>query len=151
MDRYASHLPVLEAFMHQWKGSAVLEFGCGDHSTQLFNDNATTVSIEQDCESFAIVARRKGWFVEWCPWKEKGMPESEPHDHYSLIFVDGCDTARKACVEWSFNHTELIIAHDSENPFYGYELITPPAGWIRLTVAGTRDCPGCAVWMKGSE
>ena len=157
MDRYASHLPVLRAFLPMWEDQFVLEFGCGEYSTPLLNEYAFATSIEQDCEAFAITQCANGHDVRFMPWHSVGLKEMDALNngnycnHYGLIFVDGCDEARKDCVEWAFGHTSLIIAHDAENPYYGYQLISTPVGWIRLTVPGAHVWPGCAVWMKSKE
>jgi hypothetical protein len=47
------------------------------------------------------------------------MEKLDPH--YDLIFVDGHGDSRPECLMWAKNRTDLIIAHDTEHPYYGWE------------------------------
>jgi hypothetical protein len=48
--------------------------------------------------------------------------QKEPlEDWYDAIFVDGHGDSRPECLEWAKSHTDLIVAHDTEHPYYGWD------------------------------
>jgi predicted O-methyltransferase YrrM len=49
-------------------------------------------------------------------WRKLGIDGK-----YDLIFVDGHGDSRPECMEWAKNHTDLIIAHDTEHPYYCWD------------------------------
>jgi predicted O-methyltransferase YrrM len=148
LDPTATHLPILESLFAKYDIKDVLEFGCGLFSTPFFNERARTTSIEM---------QHKIWFEkvrEALPkadlrlalgpetWREL-IPKFKVR--YDLIFVDGHGDSRPECMEWAKNRTDLIVAHDTEHPYYGWDR----ADMSGFTKYEHKDLtPWTTVWVK---
>lgn len=123
MDPTATHLPVLEKLYQQYRFRKVLEFGCGLYSTRFF--------VEHGCVVTSIEMQSQDWFdkvktalpavdlrIALGPdaWRNEKLEE-----RYDLIFVDGHGDSRPECLEWAKYHTDLIVAHDTEHPYYCWD------------------------------
>lgn len=122
MDPTATHLPVFEKLFKERKIYKVLEFGCGMFSTKFFTDQGCSVtSIEMQHEEWADKVRQETPAnVILClgpmDWQKLDLDDS-----YDLIFVDGHGDSRPECLMWAKDKTNLIVAHDTEHPYYGWD------------------------------
>lgn len=125
LDPTATHLPVLEQLFHNHPIKTVLEFGCGLFSTKLFVEHGCYVTsfemqsvtwyhnVKKDLPSVnLILALGKDKWESFIPALE---------DRYDLIFVDGHKDSRPDCMMWAKDHTDLIVAHDTEHSYYQWE------------------------------
>lgn len=147
MDPTATHLPILESLLAGGGIKRVLEFGCGLYSTPLFRDRG--------CEVTAIEMQHEEWFDrvrEACPeadirlalgpiaWIREALA-----DRYDLIFVDGHGDSRPECLEWAKERADLIVAHDTEHPYYCWHR----ADMSGFTATVHRDNPPwTTVWRR---
>jgi protein-L-isoaspartate O-methyltransferase len=123
LDPTATHLPVLESLLSDGTVKKVLEFGCGLFSTKAFADagcNVTAIEMQHE---------------EWYRRVREALPSVELHlalgptawsgvpldGRYDLIFVDGHGDSRPECLMWAKDHADLIVAHDTEHPYYGWD------------------------------
>lgn len=123
LDPTATHLPVFELLFRRHRIKSVLEFGCGMFSTTMFvNAGCNVTSIEMQNQSWydkikaelpTVDLRLALGPMEW---------EKEPlKDRYDLIFVDGHGDSRPECLMWAKDHTDLIVAHDTEHSYYCWD------------------------------
>lgn len=147
LDPTATHLPILKQLFKNHKIFKVLEFGCGDFSTGLFyNSGCSLTSVEMQHKEWydRILGKFPGIDLRLAlgplTW------ENEPLDkRYDLIFVDGHGDSRPECMMWAKDHTDLIVAHDTEHPYYG---------WERADMTGFKKTvhddihPSTTVWNK---
>jgi predicted O-methyltransferase YrrM len=147
MDPTSTHLPVFDLLFNHHRIKTVLEFGCGLFSTKKFTDEGCIVT--------SIEMQHKEWFdkvkselpgVDLRLAIGKDTWESEPlNERYDLIFVDGHGDSRPECLMWAKNHTDLIVAHDTEHPYYE---------WHRADMSGFDKqlfdelTPTTTVWTK---
>ena len=123
LDPTATHLPIWDELFKTHKIKTVLEFGCGLYSTKKF--------VDEGCDVTSIEMQDKHWFnriwheipkarliLALGPFEWKNLPLA---DHYDAIFVDGHGDSRPECLEWAKGHTDLIVAHDTEHPYYRWE------------------------------
>lgn len=123
LEPTATHLPVLQEIFKTRKIKDVLEFGCGMFSTKFF--------VESGCNVTSIEMQHKEWFdkvsaefpdiklyLALGPMAWKGI---KLFRRYDLIFVDGHGDSRPDCMMWAKDHTDLIIAHDTEDGYYKWE------------------------------
>lgn len=123
LDPTATHLPVFESLFSKYRIKSVLEFGCGMFSTAMF--------VKEGCSVTSIEMQNKSWYDKMT----SELPDTEiilclgPFEweeldlkpRYDLIFVDGHRDSRPECLEWAKDHTDLIVAHDTEHPYYGWD------------------------------
>lgn len=141
-----SHLPVLRAVCSAIEPCLLspiksLEFGCGDYSTVFF--------IAFGCEHHAIEVigtehdeRSREWYqlIKDKFGDKAHISIAIMHDAMHMLadikpditFVDGAGY-RVECVNKSFAHSSVIIAHDTEAECYGWERVRVPYGWTQLT------------------
>lgn len=147
LDPTATHLPIFDSLFKKYKIKNVLEFGCGMFSTKKFVDEGCTVT--------SVEMQNKSWFDK----VHKELPSVDlilslgPYEweelqfkpRYDLIFVDGHRDSRPECLVWAKDHTDLIVAHDTEHPAYG---------WGRADMSGFKVTvhkemsPWTTVWEK---
>lgn len=146
MEPTATHLPILRSLLSGGKIKKVLEFGCGHFSTRTF--------LEAGCELTSIEMQNESWFNEMkeghpdirlClgpfDWRKEALA-----DRYDLIFVDGHGDSRWDCLIWAKDHTDLIVAHDTEHPYYC---------WHKADMSGFTETvhkiepPWTTVWVRG--
>lgn len=131
-----SHLPVLKYILDNCYIKNVLEYGLGYGSTKLFLAHGCDVtSIESD--------------PRWVRKFSHNIIHSRPVDYtisgrYDLIFID-CHPSkdRVVCLNKAFDHTSIIVAHDTEppsEPEYGYSRAVLPPEWSWL------DCKIKSCW-----
>ena len=147
LDPTATHLPIWEELFKTRDIKTVLEFGCGDFSTTMFHSNG--------CKVTAIEMQHPEWFEkirELLPevdlkmaigphnWMELGL-----NGKYDAIFVDGHGDSRPECMMWAKDHTDLIVAHDTEHPYYGWER-ADMSGFTKTVYDQT--VPWTTVWIR---
>jgi hypothetical protein len=147
MDPTATHLPVWEELFNEHAIKTVLEFGCGLFSTKLF--------VEKGCEVTSIEMQDKKWFdavkqalptvdlrlaLGPMEWAKEPLAE-----RYDAIFVDGHGDTRPECLEWAKAHTDLIVAHDTEHPYYCWDR-ADMSGFVK--VIHDRLSPWTTVWVR---
>lgn len=120
MDATATHLPILEKMLEKHQYKKVLEFGCGLFSTKFFIDHGCDlISVEMQNEDWmhAVHSHYPKADIRLAlgpdAWRELNL-----EGKYDMIFVDGHGDSRPECMEWAKDHTDLIIAHDTEHPYY---------------------------------
>ncbi len=123
LDPTATHLPVLDALIRERRIVDVLEFGCGLFSTKRFIDRRCRLtSIEMQSEEWAVRVKAEMPTVDLrVALGPQAWRELELADRYDLIFVDGHGDSRPDCLMWAKDHTDLIVAHDTEHPYYQWE------------------------------
>jgi hypothetical protein len=147
LDPTATHLPVWAGLFKAHEIKRVLEFGCGLFSTRHF--------VDQGCEVTSIEMQHQEWFdrvkaeipgvnllLALGPdaWRELDLAP-----RYDAIFVDGHGDSRPECLEWAKGRTDLIVAHDTEHPYYD---------WDRAYMSGFKKTvhdaltPWTTVWVK---
>ena len=134
MNKYATHLPILEAIYDVFKFQKVFEFGCGYYSTSFF--------VEHCNEIESVEMQHKMWYDEisenikseklklYCLLGEVDAIELlKTKGKYDLILIDGI--ARANSIMESFKHTDLIVVHDtSKRAVRRYsQQISMPLGW----------------------
>lgn len=149
LDPTATHLPVFEDLFKRFQIKTVLEFGCGMFSTAMF--------VNAGCDVTSIEMQNKSWYDK----VKSELPTVDlrlalgPHEweeldlkpRYDLIFVDGHRDSRPDCLIWAKDHTDLIVAHDTEHPAYD---------WGRADMSGfvmtehKELSPWTTVWQRGS-
>jgi len=65
--------------------------------------------------------------------------------HYDAIFVDGHGDSRPECLMWAKDHTDLIVAHDTEHPYYGWDR-ADMSGFTKVEHKGLS--PWTTVWTR---
>lgn len=148
LDPTATHLPILEALLKTGKIKKVLEFGCGLFSTKKF--------LEHGCDLLSIEMQHEEWLhkvkdelganiilalgpMEW--------QKLDLDDHYDLIFVDGHGDSRPDCMMWAKDRTDIIVAHDTEHPYYQWDR-ADMSGFVKTEFKDYDTWT--TVWHKGS-
>jgi hypothetical protein len=114
--KIASHLPILE-FLYSLKSfDNVLEFGCGNHSSNFFaNHSKRVTSIEMSNEGWfqkiKDSIRAENFNIMYLPGDETIKWLVDNNEKYDLIFVDGIK--RKECINLCFNRSPVILVHDT--------------------------------------
>ena len=132
LDPTATHLPVWDELFKKHKIKDVLEFGCGMYSTKKFSDEGCNVtSIEMQHEPWFTKVSRElpnvNVLLALGPFEWRSLPL---RDHYDAIFVDGHGDSRPECLEWAKAHTDLIVAHDTEHPYYRWD-VADMSGFVK--------------------
>jgi hypothetical protein len=135
---YGSHVPILEKIFELVPTiKTVLEFGTGDYSTSFF--------MKRECKLLSVESQSYEWYekmkqvnpnIKWIPDVKDLIDSSEILGDFDLIFVDTIADLRWQLVEGLQNHTNIIVVHDSEQPFYQYNLIhlKPNFKYIDITL-----------------
>ena len=147
LDPTATHLPVLEKLFNTHNILRVLEFGCGDYSTGFFHQEGcdlTSIEMQHPKWHDKIADKFPGMDLRLAlgPTAWRLLPLNE---WYDLIFVDGHGDSRPECIEWAKGHTDLIVAHDTEHPYYGWER-ADMSGFIK--VVHDELLPSTTVWER---
>lgn len=147
---YSSHFDILKFLIEFTKKETVLEFGTGEgefSSTKLFLEKFISLtSIEMNSPKWFEKTKHSGSI--FCP----GMFEFKKLQlgRFDLIFVDGHADSRPEQINWSINHTDLIVAHDTEEKMYGFdERVKIPEGWVWIDIVQYR--PWTSVLTKKIE
>lgn len=144
-EGWATHLPVLCEILSllECKKMAVLEFGPGKYSTDLFTRNCGyTYSI--DCqdetrhrELLAAIGQRPG-FESVCASHPLAELSFIPciNRKFDLVFIDSNHTCRFIVAQCAmlYKWSSIIVCHDSEEKLYKYESIVMPLGWECLEI-----------------
>jgi len=123
MDGFGSHLPLLEEIFKLKKINSVLEFGCGDFSTDFFIKNCPeVVSVEMQTEEwfFKISDRYKN-FPNWKGYLSLGpqsFRELNIYKKVDLCLADGHGDSRPDTINFIQSFTDIILAHDTETFTY---------------------------------
>ena len=123
MNPTATHLPVFEKLFKEHLIVDVLEFGCGLFSTKKFYDMGCNVtSIEMQHQEWAENIHRELPAVDVrLALGAQAWREVDLKPRYDLIFVDGHGDSRPDCLMWAKERADLIVAHDTEHPYYKWE------------------------------
>jgi len=119
----------------------VFEFGCGNYSTAFFIERGSDVTaIEmQDVNWFNTIKQK---FADHrsltlqCrigPWDAITQLKKEQDKSYDLVFVDGHGASRHGAINTAFDKTNVIVAHDTEEPGYHWELVEMPDTWTKFS------------------
>ena len=126
-ESVATHMPVLEQVVAQYKPQSVLEFGMGLHSTTLFVASCPrVVSVEMNSlEWYDRTRSEVGGANNWNPHLFMGpvrwmadLPRAEPKQWYDLVFVDGHGSSRHAQILYGLAVSKLVVCHDTQEPSY---------------------------------
>lgn len=120
LDPSATHLGAWDYVFDLYPIKTVLEFGCGMYSTPEF--------VKRGCDVTAIEMQNAAWAervrnaepkadiqIAIGPFAWRGLKLA---DWYDMIFVDGHGDSRPECLEWAKERTNIIVAHDTEHPYY---------------------------------
>jgi hypothetical protein len=151
MNDYETHAPILKLLMEEIKPKQILEFGLGNYSTPiLFSDGATVESIEmQSQEWFDLISIKFKDKTNWTPYFAMGPFEYRKiklKDRYDLVLVDGHGDSRWDCVNMMFGKSDVIVAHDTEQPTYNWDKIQEKEGYVKITYKKLR--PYTSVWTN---
>ena len=116
-DRYASHLPVLEAVVAEHDVRSVLEVGCGHHSTPFFLDLPNLkrlVSIETNAE-----------------WADAIREDHPAYDRLEMVVVDN---SAKALEDYLLTDFDLVFIDNGDNAAERLEVIHHVLGRTHPTV-----------------
>jgi hypothetical protein len=132
-----SHLPVLKRVIEEHKPRTVFEFGMGDGSTPLFIEHCRqVVSVEMQSLSWYVELVGKyeadNWAPICLPCPRCGIYFLTGGQTFDLVFVDGHGDTRPEQIRAASEKTDLIIAHDTEEPSYGWGRVNMP-GWKETT------------------
>lgn len=153
MDRYSTHLPVLEEIIINNNIKTVFEFGLGSFSTNLFCKNCDYV-VSCEMQSNEWYEKIKNEFYEnnnlnlKCIIGPYGAINylSQLNQKFDLIFVDGHGDTRWHAINVSSKYTDIIVSHDTETPSYRWDLISLDSSWHRKDYK-LYD-PWTTVWRK---
>jgi hypothetical protein len=124
---FGSHLAILQEIFKLKKINSVLEFGCGDYSTDFFINNCEKVtSIEmQTQEWFNKVSDKYKNKSNWKGILCIGRFEFQKlkYEKVDLCFVDGHGDSRPEQINIIQPYTNIIVAHDTETWTYHWERI----------------------------
>jgi hypothetical protein len=136
-----SHLPALRWVFSKQKINTVFEFGCGNHSTDLFVTTCNKVeSYEMQSEQWYkdILAKYKeksNFILKFMLGPDLAIEHLKQQTaKYDLIFVDGHGETRWKAVNIAFDKTDLIVVHDTEEGGYQWWKIEQPQNWTRIEV-----------------
>lgn len=134
IERYASMLPVLEHILKHAEIKEVLEFGPGDNSTPLF--------INSGCNLETVEMQSLDWYnkikqdykLAKTHYAEGAMRWKELHykSRYDLILVDGHMDSRPEVANWAKDRTDIIVIHDTEADYYGWDRLDFGEDWKRF-------------------
>ena len=134
IDRYASLVPVLKHILSQKPIINVLEFGPGHNSTKLF--------MEHNCQLKTVEMQSPEWYYESKnTYKQASVHYAEGADNwkelaysdrYDLILVDGHIDSRPEVANWAKDHTDIVVIHDTEAGYYGWERLDFDKSWQRF-------------------
>lgn len=150
MNRFGTHLELLEKIIEFKKISSVIEFGMGDNSTTFFIDKVSMLtSIEmQDEKWYNKICELYKANPIWKPIKSIGPSEifNLDYENVDLVFVDGHGETRAKCVNHMSKYSETIVAHDTEaEKVYKWSEVSLP-GYFEFT--DRRNQPWTTVWSK---
>ena len=139
MKTIESHLPILERIFKIKPINTVLEFGMGMGSTPFFLNNAKHLtSIEmQSKEWYDRVVDNYGHYSHFKPHIALGpyaYADVTLEPPYDLIFVDGHGDSRWKVINDMFNHTSLMVIHDTQQPSYGWDKVVRPKFWSWMDI-----------------
>jgi hypothetical protein len=134
MDVYSTHIPVLEQTLDYLNPVTVVEFGPGNYSTALFADacqNVLTIEMQSNEWYESIVNRYKGRdsvsivkSLSPIDFVYLDYPEN-----IDMVFVDGHGSSRPAVINFFADRAATIIAHDTEQPTYGWDKVRLPTAY----------------------
>lgn len=138
MKTIESHLPILEKVFRIKQINTVLEFGMGMGSTVFFlNKCKDLTSIEMKNEPWH--KKMSDWYtINKTSCKFNPILALGPDTYknltyepwYDLIFVDGHGLTRWNVINDMFSRTDLMMAHDTQQPTYQWSRVKLPPGWI---------------------
>jgi hypothetical protein len=138
-DDYSSHLPIFNWIFSRLKINSVFEFGCGNYSTEIFIKNCQMVeSVEmQSLEWFNIISEKyRGTLnhsIQCLLGANAGIDHfNTQNKNWDLVFVDGSGESRWHAINCAFKKTNLIVAHDTQEPSYNWNKVALPIDWNRV-------------------
>lgn len=130
MDPYATHIEFIkEIYSVIDKPKNVIEFGCGNYSTEFLIENSENViSIEMQSEDwFNEIKAKLNHNLNWKIYSLIGpmtFLNIELPDIIDLAFVDGHGESRPECINHMMKKKcPIIIAHDTEERGYGWDRV----------------------------
>ena len=120
IDKYSTHIPVLEKACEVFHPKDIIEHGCGYYSTPLFRKYGYVKSIEHDNEWKEKINERYEVNIE------RGTDFSGCYlSAFDLAFVDGLREGRLRSIQQAQEcGVKVIIYHDAEKEgIYGYDKI----------------------------
>ena len=157
MDKYSTHLPILEMLFKDNKIKTVFEFGTGLYSTKLFAENAESViacemqdenwynkvnEAFKDCDNVSVKCLI-GPFKAIDHLTQIGYASGARFD---LIFVDGHGDSRWHAINTASKFTDIIVSHDTETASYRWDLVDLDDTWERIDYKDKE--PWTSVWRK---
>jgi hypothetical protein len=139
MDRYSTHMEhIRKIYSLIEKPKYVVEFGCGNYSTEfLINNSGRGISIEmQSSDWYNNIKNKFKYHSHWefaeaiGPWE---FSDSLFKENIDLSFVDGHGDTRPECINLMMEKgCPIIISHDTEEPCYGWERVETNNEYKRL-------------------
>lgn len=153
INKYASHLPVLEAIFKFRSINTVFEYGCGYYSTKFFVDHAKEVESIEMCDATWYerveeeFGKRKNLSLKCMLGRNCAIDYFRNNGkNYDLIFVDGFGKTRSECVEHAFNRAPIIVVHDFGNyaskKLYHNGIFNLPESYKFVKVCKANPCTG---------
>ena len=138
-----SHVDLLGKVIKQFDIKHVLEFGCGDCSTVFMMDESNIdhlTSVEMNNQSWYNKLHDRyidndNYDIHLKLGTTAGIEwMNETAKKYDLIFVDGHGDARPEVINDAVQYTDLILAHDTQQPTFRWYLVKKLPGWKWIDV-----------------
>jgi hypothetical protein len=141
LNDYSTHLPTLQYVLDKiGKCDNIFEYGMGMYSTTLFSKKAEKL--------IAVEMQNEKWFSEMSKQNFKDnvnlhcMIGKDPAIEYfkslelkfDVVLVDGHFESRWKCINEAFGKCDIIIAHDTENVSYDWNLVNLPEKYLWLDI-----------------
>lgn len=139
INEFSTHLPVLNIVKDFTDKNSVFEYGMGEYSTKFFSNNFKNVT--------SVEMQDKVWFEKisnlnlpnvntLCMIGDSPAVDyfKKLNSNFSCVFVDGHGGNRWECINEAFNHTDIIIAHDTEERGYKWNLVNLPSHFTWLDI-----------------
>jgi len=132
MNDYETHKPILELIINNYPVENIIEFGLGYYSTPLFLEKCKhTTSVEMQSEEWfnKIKDEYLKYSNKWTPLLSIGpftYKDLQYDSYYNLAFIDGHGESRWDCINYMFDKTSIVIAHDTNTPSYNWNRVNKP-------------------------
>lgn len=140
MNPYQTHLEILQFVLDQIDCHSAFEYGPGIYSTPLLAQrfrSVTTIEMQDEKWYEDMMKSPLGLHVKvlYLPGPNRAIEYFQRlNSQFSLVFVDGHGGSRWECINAAFNHTDTIIAHDTEAPGYNWDRVKKPDDYVWLDI-----------------
>jgi hypothetical protein len=154
-QEYGSHLFVLKYLFSVHEFHTCIEFGLGIFSTNFFlqHDYLKLISVETDLSWINYFGNNQSdrhSIVHYGNDNVQFILNNElSNTRFDLAFVDGPRNSRWQCINKLIDHTDIIVAHDTNKPSYNWQNISIPEEYIRFDFVKLE--PWTAIFSKNKD